>query len=536
MIMKFRKNFFLVVSLIAQICLPLNALAKEGSRRDLFFRPLNSLIKNVSNTQALLELQQHLVENQEESQERMQLQRFTELAEYCGFLETQIRDYRRQQETLMAFVADHPLISKEFKSAVQAIRQEFTQKEVVFKKQLATEHPPSAQLEAYVAALAKQRDILIARLDVLRDVNSRLREIKGQAVRALNASVVQENSSNWKKRVDEIQRESEDKNETIAKQEALIRELTHDLGELETQFNNLNQTLVATNQELNSLRTEFAGLSLEVYDKETSLATALLKTETLQTYITDLEERLMLARHLITEKEERIHLLESGSDSQQGLVKSNSMLQTEPQNPELDLTTVKPVLEAGNPAENWEVQIKDLQQKVAHFETELVSRTDENRHLAEQLQIQEDRVKVFSLIFLSKDQKLMELNGILQLYKGKLADVSSVLQKREAQMQHLEEQMIELMKRLSEGKDRLSKPKSEALFKASDGGLKLPQDHHLDHFSRLTHDEIIERTKQDLKTISHQINELQYISNRERIIFRQVLPQPVWQKKEDVAF
>jgi hypothetical protein len=270
---------------------------------------------------------------------------------------------------------------------------------------------------------------------------------------------------------------------------------------------------------------------LEVYDKEASLAAALLKTDKLQAYVTDLEERLMLARHLITEKEERIMMLESEMSQARSYSQSNPMTQMGSQSPEPAGSA--PV--AGNATGDWEVQIKDLQQKVAHVETELLSRTDENRHLLEQLQAQEDRMKMFSLIFLSKDQKLMEINGILQLYKGKLADVSLNLQKKEAQMRHLEEQMLDLMKKLSQGRDRLSKPGTDTSFKARED-LKTGQEHHLDHFSRFTRDEIIERTKQDLEIISHKIAELQYISNRERIIFRQMLPEPVWQKKQDVAF
>ena len=90
----------------------------------------------------------------------------------------------------------------------------------------------------------------------------------------------------------------------------------------------------------------------------------------------------------------------------------------------------------------------ELGQKIMKDKDKKISSTREDLELLKK-RVVEQREEL-ALILSSKDDKLIELNGILQIYKGKLGDVSKGIKEKIVNIKILEEQLSFVRKRLFE--------------------------------------------------------------------------------------
>ncbi|MDP8212936.1 MAG: hypothetical protein P9X22_06585 [Candidatus Zapsychrus exili] len=102
----------------------------------------------------------------------------------------------------------------------------------------------------------------------------------------------------------------------------------------------------------------------------------------------------------------------------------------------------------------------ELGQKIMKDKDKKISSTREDLELLKK-RVVEQREEL-ALILSSKDDKLIELNGILQIYKGKLGDVSKGIKEKIVNIKILEEQLSFVRKRLFE-KDKSLDKTSDAL-------------------------------------------------------------------------
>lgn len=220
-----------------------------------------------------------------------------------------------------------------------------------------------------------------------------------------------------------------------------------EMGEMRTQIAAMKEKMDANDNRLALLTREIAGLSLEIYEKEKIIADKDTRLQKIQAMLADAHSRLMLVQQIIQEKDAEIAKLEAVIKH----IPANTAIPMD--HPETDDSSdlralIRDELHAQiavykKQIQSLETQFVQMREQYQTLEQDLAARDEKIGQLSDMVAKQTAMLKRQELVASSKDEKLLEMDGVIRIYKGRLDDVYAELKQKQERLKMLEHQLAE---------------------------------------------------------------------------------------------
>lgn len=190
-----------------------------------------------------------------------------------------------------------------------------------------------------------------------------------------------------------------------------------------------------SSQRIAELTGGLAKISLELYEKSKLLGDKAQHVAMIKDNLADAHERLNLGQRIIQEKDEHIVVLEEEIASLQSVAMEEGF----------------PARSGSNLAriQSLEQQFQSLNKKYLRVEEKIKERDSLISQLKKTVVLKNKKIVAIKTVSLSSDRKVTQLNGIVQIYRGKLKDTYTNLVQEKERIHRLEEQLLEMEGRLN---------------------------------------------------------------------------------------
>lgn len=264
-----------------------------------------------------------------------------------------------------------------------------------------------------------------------------------------------------------------------------------ELDSMRAQLLAMHEQMQLNDKRVTELTKEIAGMSLELYEKNKVLGERESSLMQMQNLFNDAQARMALVQRIIQEKDEQIRRLEEQVAKVASPGKNEELSPSSKNQESLRVLVqgeVKEQIDSYQKQINsLEAQFSDLRQRYIEITAQLEVRDKKITQLQDVMINNEIALKRYELIVASKDEKLLELDGIIKIYKGRLEDTSDVLQDTVTRLQAMEKQL---------GTHLPETPENESLFidkqrdlfsmRTTPARTRLPSFNTLDHLPSLT--------------------------------------------------
>jgi hypothetical protein len=423
---------------------------------------IKTLLNDTSNSQAKEKLQEIARDISDwSSAEKQSLLRFLELIEYINFLRDRQMYLENNNELLVQFILeqvnDNEPIRQELNRIQKSLNTAQPQDAMGSLKSLQSDNVlPINQLNEELARIKKD---FLSYLEMLQDVNRQLRQEKGRVLKQQFSSRKPSFKTPIRReQIQDIRERLIEKDLFLKRQEENYSQLSQEMSSVHKQFQALQGQLQATDQKITDLTRELAGMSLAVFEKEKALADRENRMNVLAAELNEAQERLNLVQRIIHEKDDRIQTLEQEVTS----IQKTSIPSSPKDQDARDVGDIKENMIVMQ--EEWRSQALANSEKIAVLEAKLQGLAEKYQKVAgviqeKELEItqlkgnvsnREETISRLQKIFLSKDQKIVELNGIVEIYKSKLSDALATLEEREGALQTIELKLQDVELNLNE--------------------------------------------------------------------------------------
>ncbi|MFP4472575.1 MAG: hypothetical protein ACLFPX_01720 [Candidatus Omnitrophota bacterium] len=289
---------------------------------------------------------------------------------------------------------------------------------------------------------------ITARLTAATDRSARLRQRKlafiQESRRLENRDIVQQLSS----RLDRLQTKLLSKERTVTRQNDRIAQLSENVDKLALSLKVMRDKIQFSNERAERTTRELADVSLQLYQKEGQLVDKQQQIASLDEDLEEVHQRLALVQKIISDKDEHIRSLE---DQIAGLKESWTSRE---QNADMEFNMMRGRLirieeQSKQQQNDYEKRIGLLEDQVAVLRSRNTAISSSLRDKEQQIaliridnQRKEKSISEAEILLMSKDRKLVELQGVLRVYREKLADLTARLSGAELEQQRLRQQLF----------------------------------------------------------------------------------------------
>jgi len=367
--------------------------------------------------------------------QQFQVKRFLELSEYLQFLYARLSYVRQKNREIYDVLSKENILS----AAVQKTLQVFAPKSeqeatlpLALSSLLGRKNVP---FEEYNRALLSQKDSVFLSLNEGLSTNRELRRISSELV-THRKEQLDRIASPANNAVPDSHIKITPGSQGVAADNASW--VQQDVITLRSHLELLQTRLQTAENRLAELTKNIAGMSLELYEKNKIVDNKDQQLSRMVVSLSEAEARLTLVQRIMQEKDNQIRTLETEISKIQQDIESGSARQEM-------RTLVQDELKFQGEAQQKQItelgqQFDALQSKHVLLENELKIKSEELAKLQDVVSNNENLIKRYELIVVSKDEKLLELNGILQLYKGRLDDTCAILKEAEDRIKTLQNQ------------------------------------------------------------------------------------------------
>ena len=416
----------------------------------LFFAPSNKVAK-----ENLLLFAQN--ESFESKSVKMQIFRFTELADYITFLKDRLQKLEKANTTNIQFLLEETKTADPRLAEVKAIRSQ------IEEQKLPLIRPPEdiqgeysdrwtklVKINKYFLSI---KESLLEQFSVTLSAYERLNALKTQIAKSATEEQRHQLTDQYENELTAVKRVLVQRERTLKEQESQMRLLQKNLATVRSDFEYLQSKMDGTNQRMTDLTKKLADMSMQVYEKEALLADKSNANGKLEADIHDAQQRWELVQKIIHEKDEQIKNLEdrtaggimsadgsdvSGNAKMDSLYEKLSTLQKKME--EVEKSNQETTSSLRKEFALLQVQYAQLDQ--ASQEKDLLI-----DHLKNDVTVRNRKLANIAGFFNAYDQDIAQLNGILEIYRGKLSVTHAVLTDKDKKLQTLEKEVAELKQR-----------------------------------------------------------------------------------------
>lgn len=338
-----------------------------------------------------------------------------------------------------------------FSEKLKSITEEFDNNTLVFKD--AVGQKGVEDLQGIISILNKLREDLGQQYEELQQLSINIRKTNQKA---LLVSQVKGREAIGHREVVLNKVGSRPHDHFSKKQNVEIDMLRKDLKQVRMDFAMVTARQKKTEDKVLNVTKELASMSLDLFSKDKMLNDRNIKNGELERELYDAQERLNLVQHIMSQKDKKIADLEGeveilNSDLSQTVKIDNVSFEIS-ENTNESTANTQQGLKASSPSEKVgpSVVIDKLKMK----EMEIFQ-------LRDRLNKMEGEVNALNRIFNSKDQKLLELVSMLEIYKGKLYDAQVDMTKSNERILDMARELKELKEILNLHKKQASNTKSK---------------------------------------------------------------------------
>ena len=326
---------------------------------------------------------------------KTQLSRFFEMADYVDFLQDRVQELQHKNKGLEKFILEnrkeHQKIADLINLSQETLQGMRTREFVSGKISFSASGVNSENLDPLLKALSKKKERLAVELTEARGRYEQLYAIKEMIL--AQDPALSKKASTLSVGYERLRPTPRDRSAP-----AKVDRLTHELK----------------------------AKSLELFEKESSLASQQESFKELEGELLETQQRLSLVQRIIEEKDETIGALEIHLQE----IKKDAKAQNQYSKKQLDVLAEKMRFLKGKVEEqrnlgdekigNLEKLLAEQEIEFARFNKILAENETNLRKMNNQLLIKSKRVATLKHVLRSKDEKILELDGIVQIYQGKL--------------------------------------------------------------------------------------------------------------------
>lgn len=217
-----------------------------------------------------------------------------------------------------------------------------------------------------------------------------------------------------------------------------IQDFRVELKTVKREFEGLQKKLEETNARVGELTNNLAALSLELFEKEKVIADKDSQMFQLGEQLQETRERMTLVQRIIQEKDQQIQALQAD-------IRHLQMHAESPGNPDLPpLNTTMSGPGDFDQLAAMERQLKELSDKYNFLVDKIQERDLAIAQLRGTVAEKNEQIDLVHQAVKTQEEEIGLLNGIVQIYQGRLGDLYSSLKEKEKEMNALRQQLLEL--------------------------------------------------------------------------------------------
>ena len=434
-------------------------LIKEGNLQQaadqfiqaLFFAPSNQVARK--NLRSLVEKKDF-----ESKSVKLQILRFVELSDYITFLRERIQKLETENKESIQSLLQEARGHDPRQGDIKEIRRQIENQSVTLipvPEEIQREYwDRAAKLVRINKYFTDVKESLVSRFSFALSAYERLNTLKSQLAQTATEDQRQQQVEHYEGQLTAAKRELVSRDEVLKQQETAMRSLKGDLAKVRADFDQLHSRLEGTSQKIRDLTDKLADMSMQVYEKDALLAQKNGFNGQLTAELNDAKERWELVQKIIQEKDGQIKNLEEkinefntrGASAMAGDQKMGNLSE--------NLAALQTKMEKAEKT-NHEM-ISSLRKELALLQeqyTQLDKTAQEKDAFIERLKtdvVTRDR-KLANIVgfFNAYDQDIAQLNGVVEIYRGKLSATHALLTDRDQKVQNLEKQVVELKEKFN---------------------------------------------------------------------------------------
>jgi hypothetical protein len=425
--------FFVSTSVFAQSeSLPVSSfhsdqglkLAKEGEPQQaadqfiqsLFFAPSNQVAKD-----NLLSLAQK--ENFESKSVKMQILRFVELADYITFLRERLEKLENENKESIQLLLQQAKENDPRQLEIRKVRSQLESHKLLTIRLPEEIQDESLDRGAKLMRINKYftdvKESLVKQFSMNLSAYERINALKNQVATAV--------TNDYEGQLTAVKRQVIERNAALKKEKTHARMLEADLDKV---------------------RKKVADLSMQVYEKDELLAERNNSNGQLNASLNDANQRWELAQKIIQEKDDQI----KGWEAKAGKLNLNDVSSGGMNSLEVNLSALQNKMDTAEKTNHEMIsslkkELALLQEEYKQLETTSQEKDLMIAHLRDDVTARARKLANMAGFFNSYDKDITQLNGIVEIYKGKLSSTRALLTDKDQKVKNLEKQVADLMER-----------------------------------------------------------------------------------------
>ncbi len=383
--------------------------------------------------------------------DQYKLKKFLDLADQTDFVNSRIAYLDESNERLFEFIEKNNLITdknrENFETLATMVKPKRDIAALTTKLEQIRDAHDVETLGLAVKLMLDQKEQSMQMLEAKQRINSQLRSLK-QAL--LDKEMSRQRSVSIKEPdtdLDHLRRQLSEKESRIQAQDQQIQSLRGELQEVRLEFSSLQGKMADTDRKLAELTKELAGMSLDGFGKEQMLEDKEAVIRQLSDQVRESQAQLQLMQGIIGEKDDRIAGFQAQLSQMEERLKAAEAArlaekEIEIQQPASD--QAGPLLfplGTGGSVVAAEENLDDLKVKYQTLEDVLKEKESHIAELNQLVGLLDRKVISYRQSHSKKEQELVQVKGILEIYKGRLDDTCELLKQRDMYISEIEQQL-----------------------------------------------------------------------------------------------
>lgn len=381
--------------------------------------------------------------------EQYKLKKFLDLADQTDFLNSRIAYLDESNERLFAFIKKNNLVTdknqENFEALASMVKPKRDIQALATKLEQIRDAHDVETLSLAVKLMLDQKEQSMETLETKQRINSQLRSLKQALVDKEIARQRLPLPEKTDQSSERLHKQLAEKEAQIEMQNKQIQSLRGDLQEVRLEFSDLQRKMTDTDRKLAELTKELAGMSLDGFDKQKMLEDKDAMIRQLSEQLKESQAQLQLVQGIIGEKDERIVEFQSQLRQLEDRLKTGETVHLAGGGLEAPVSDqAGPVLfplGTGGPVTAFEEKLGALSAKYQTLEDVVKEKESHISELNQLVGLLDRKVISYRQSHFKKEQELVQVKGILEIYKGRLDDTCELLKKRDMYIFEIEQQL-----------------------------------------------------------------------------------------------
>lgn len=380
------------------------------------------------------------------SLEAVRIARFLEQVEYLQFLQKRNESLAAENSRLIDFIKRLELkdtLKKRELNAFESSANSRVSRLLTLKDFRLFNDEGTLDVPGLLSQLDRQRSVLIAEIDFWGGQNQGLRALRRDLLAGQTLNVGAKGSA---AAVSDLQTRLTEKEKLVEAQARNLDYFRNEIALVRDNFKVLQNKFSETDQKIAELTKKLAEMSIELFEKNKQINSQAEKITVLKNELLESTEKLSLSQRILSEKDSKILALETRLAQGPGVSLAPGAATGAPQG---DIAQFQNEMKAFE--KTFKQEMLHSRERIIELETEfaqlnnqyeILTRETSQKDtaiatLATHVKEKELAVSQYRNAFLSSNEQVSQLNGIVELYRTKLIEARQNLRTKEDELNKL---------------------------------------------------------------------------------------------------